>query len=355
MKKRIFAAFIALAMFATSAITSFAEYDPNKVVNDNEMSTRMAVAPEYSITINGADVEAPTPFEKDGNVMIPLRALTEALGFTVEWQGETGTIILSRGPVYITMSAFEDGYTFSKTAPAMLGTAPILIDGVTYVPVTFVDQILGGGYRFDENMVIAIYDAEYKNVALIEEINAEEKQITVNDIIMGEVVLNIADETYITDEEGTAVAFDDLEVGMTLKITYSEMMTRSLPPQNTPEVIVVKAGSPAMTLPSDEIVETVNVAVVGEVNVEENMVLVNDTVLGEVKLVFAEDASITGIDGAAIKVADLKEGMTLEVVYGEAMTMSLPPINNPVSVKVVSETPAVEITPVEPEVPAFTE
>ena len=136
MKKRIFAAFIALAMFATSAVTSFAEYDPDKVVNDNEMSTRMAVAPEFSITVNGAEVEAPVPFEADGNVMIPLRALTEALGYTVEWQGETGTIILSRGPVYITMSAFEDGYTFSRTAPMMLGTAPMLIDGVTYVPVT---------------------------------------------------------------------------------------------------------------------------------------------------------------------------------------------------------------------------
>ena len=47
------------------------------------------------------------------------------------------------------------------------------------------------GYRFDENNVIAIYDAEYKDVALIDAINAEEKQITVNDIIRGTVVLNI--------------------------------------------------------------------------------------------------------------------------------------------------------------------
>lgn len=352
MKKRIFAAFIALAMFATSAVTSFAEYDPNKVVDENAMSTKMAVAPEFSITVNGGEVEAPTPFETENDVMIPLRALTEALGFTVEWQGETGTIILSRGPVYITMNAFADGYTFSRTAPMMLGTAPILIDGVTYVPVTFVDEVLGGGYRFDENNVIAIYDAEYKNVALIDAINAEEKQITVNDIIRGAVVLNIADETYITDEDGTAVAFGDLEVGMTLKITYSEMMTRSLPPQNTPEVIVVKAGSPAMALPADELVETVDTAIVVEVNAEENMVLVNDTVRGRVKLVFAEDAVITGLDGAEIKIADLKEGMTLEVVYSEVMTMSLPPINNPVSVKVISETP-VEVEIAETEVPAY--
>lgn len=354
MKKRIFAAFAAAAVLAASTLTSFAEYDPNKVVNDNELSTRM-MTPEFKINVNGADIEAPTPFENDGIIMIPLRALTETLGFTVEWQGETGTIIMTKGPVYITMSAFADGYTFSKTAPMLLGAAPVLTDGVTYVPVNFVEEILGGAYRTDMDGTIRIIDSENKDVALIQTVNAEEKQLLVNDIVMGEVVLNIADETPITDEEGTAVAFADLEEGMTLKVSYSEAMTRSIPPMNTPNSITVLAGSPAMTIPSDKLVATDDVAIVAIVNAEENSVTVNDMVRGQVVLVIGEETAITGIDGAELKIADLKSGMTVEIVYGDIMTMSLPPINNPVSIKVISEHPVVQIDPVEPEGPAIAE
>ena len=274
------------------------------------------------------------------------------MGFSVEWQGETGTIILTKGPLYITMSAFEDGYTFSRMAPAQLGTAPILKNGVTYVPADFVTDILGGAYRIDENNLIKIYDSELKDTALIQSVNAEEKQITVNDIVMGEVVLNISEETYVTDEEGTVIPFEELTEGLTLKVTYSEIMTRSLPPMNTPYTIVVKSGSPAAALPSDELVETVDTAIVEIINEEESAVTVNDLVRGEVVLVISEETAITGMDGAEIKIADLKQGMTVELVYGEAMTMSLPPMNNPVSVKVISETPTVEIQPTE-EIEAF--
>lgn len=350
MKKRIFAAFAAMALLATT-FTSMAEYDPNKVVNDNEMSTKM-ITVDYNMALNGNGFESPEPFEgEDGMLMLPLRAMTEEMGFTVEWQGETSTIILTKGPVYITMNAHQDGYTFSRTAPMQLGTAPILKDGVTYVPANFVTDVLGGAYRTEENGTISIFDSELKDTALIQSVNAEEKQITVNDIVKGEVVLNIGEETYITDEEGTVVPFEELVEGLTLKVTYSEMMTRSLPPMNTPQTIVVKSGSPAMTLPSDEAVATADVAIIETIDAEEGTVTVNDLVRGAVVLVFGEDAAITGIDGAEIKLADLKAGMTVEIVYGDAMTMSLPPINNPVSVKVISETPAVQIDPVEPEAP----
>lgn len=367
MKKRIFAAFAAMAVLSAATVTSFAEYDPNKIVNDNEMSTRM-ITVDYNLNLNGNNFDSPEPYyNEDGVLMLPLRAMTEKMGFTVEWQGETGTIVLTNGPVYITMSAFEDGYTFSRTAPMMLGSAPVLTDGVTYVPANFVTDILGGAYRTEEDGTIRLFDSESKNVALIESVNAEEKQILVNDIVMGNVLLNISDETYITDEEGNTVAFDELVEGLTLKVGYSEIMTRSLPPMNTPDTIVVKAGSPAMPLPSDEEVASADTAIVEIVNGEENTVSVNDLVRGEVLLTIADETVITGIDGEEITLADIKEGMTIEIVYGEAMTMSLPPQNTPVSIKVISEEPIVqiepaeeleaypgpdaEITPVEPEAP----
>ncbi len=251
MIKRTLAVIAATAVLAASSVTSFAEYDPNKVVAENQIATKM-ITPEFKINVNGVEIAAPVPFENEGMLMLPLRAITETLGFDVEWQGETGTIILTKGPVYITMNAFEDGYTFSRTAPMMLGTAPILIDGVTFVPAEFITQVLSGAYRTEADGSIRIFDAETKDIALIESVNAEEKQIVVNDIVMGTVVLNISDETTITDEEGTPVEFEELVEGLTLKVTYGDAMTMSLPPINNPSVIVVKSGSPAMTLPSHE-------------------------------------------------------------------------------------------------------
>lgn len=337
MKKRIFAAFVAAAMLVTAAVSVSAEYDPNKVVDPNAISTKMLV-PQFKINVNSEDVEAPAPFEnEEGTLMIPLRALTEKLGFEVQWIGETGTIILTKGPVYITMSAFEDGYTFSKTAPMLLGTKPILIDGVTFIPVNFVTDVLKGAYKIEMDGTIKIYDEANSNIALIDEINAEEKQITVTDITKGKVVLNVSDETLVTDEEGNAVKFDELLVGNTLKVTYGEAMTMSLPPMNNPQVIVVKASSPAMTLPSDELVETeeVNkdVAVITAVDAKEGTITVNDSVRGEVVLVVSEETKLLSANGEEIKIEDIKPEIKAEIVYGEAMTMSLPPINNPVSVK----------------------
>ncbi len=251
MLKKTMAVIAATAVLAASTVISFAEYDPNKVVSENQIATKM-ITPEFKINVNGVEIDAPLPFEKEGMLMLPLRTITETLGYEVEWQGETGTIILTKGPVYITMNAFEDGYTFSRTAPMLLGTAPILIEGVTFVPAEFITQVIGGAYRTEADGSIKIFDAELKDIALIDAVNAEEKQITVNDIVMGTVVLNISEETTITDEEGNPVKFEELEEGLTLKVTYGEAMTMSLPPINNPSVIVVKSGSPAMTLPSDE-------------------------------------------------------------------------------------------------------
>lgn len=343
MKKRIFAIFTAMSL-AASAFTAFAEYDPGKDVAENEIATRTALAPSPIITVNGAELDAPDYFTKNDTVMFPLRAIAEALGFDVEWQGETGTIVLTRGPVYITLSAFEDGYTFSKTAPVKLGVAPILTEGTTFVPENFITEILDGAYAIDEAGNVKIVWGDMKDVVLITGVNAEDKQVTVSDIIKGEVVLNLGEEIPVTDEEGNAVAFADLKEGMTLKVRYGEIMTRSLPPQNVPASVVVLAGAPAVTLPSyEESKEDKRVVItITAVDEKENTVTVNDSLRGEVVLVVGE-CEITDEQGNNIAVSDLKAGETVTVEYGDAMTMSIPPLNNPKSIRVA---PVVGIIPV---------
>lgn len=320
-----------MAVLATTSITSLAEYDPSRTEPVVGIATK-AIASEALLNLNGVEHSIPAPYaNENGTLMIPLRAIAEAMGFTVQWHGETGDIVLKNGALYVKMNAFADGYSFSKMAAVKLGTAPIAENGMTFVPVEFITEVLGGDYRTLDNGGLKIVWGEMKDVAVISAIDADAKQLTVTDTIKGEVILNITDETYITDQDGNELSFADLTDGLTLKVTYSEMMTRSIPPQNAPQVIVVMDGSPAAVLPSAE--ATDKTIVIGEVNAEENTITVTDSEMGEVVLAIG-NTEISDADGNKITIDALESGMKVEVEYGEVMTMSLPPVNNPISIKI---------------------
>ena len=74
------------------------------------------------ITVNGQEIEKTTITNPEGIKMIPLRAVCESLGFTVEWDDDNRMITISDMPLYITLTPDADGYTFARTAPLMLGT-----------------------------------------------------------------------------------------------------------------------------------------------------------------------------------------------------------------------------------------
>lgn len=70
--------------------------------------------------------------------------------------------------------------------------------------------------------------------------------------------------------------------------------------------------------------------VVAEVN--EEQILFNDDVRGEVLLNKSEGVIVTDSEGNSVDINDIKVDDKLTVEYNEAMTMSLPPINNPKSI-----------------------
>jgi len=87
------------------------------------------------IIVNGVKIDAPAPFVNDaGFVMVPLRAVAEALGFTVTWDEETQSVMLNNS---ISLSIGKDYYTYARMAPIELGAAPELRDDRTFVPLIF--------------------------------------------------------------------------------------------------------------------------------------------------------------------------------------------------------------------------
>ena len=105
------------------------------------------------IVINGEIIEAPAPYYNNGVVMVPLRAIAEALGFDVNWDEEVQGVRLG---VAINLWIGKDYYTVGRMAPIELGAAPELNDVYTYVPYTFFRDVVSGYniYTFNGQVII---------------------------------------------------------------------------------------------------------------------------------------------------------------------------------------------------------
>ncbi len=319
-QKRLIAGVATAAFMATSAMSALGAE---------------GVKPMYHVNVNGELVESAQVYvDSDNTVMIPLRSVTEQMGFTVTWNPETKRIELVRGPVYVTLTQDQDGYTFSRTAPMMLGKAPETVNDLTYVPSSFFDEILQGEIAIETNGDINITYGEETDgdididgtedvtaapSATIQEINGNE--VLVEDSVQGQVRLLISDETKITDKDGNAITLEDLEAGMLLSVEYSAIMGTSEPPVNTPVSIqVLPALDEGMAV--DPIADLQTEAAVLEVG--EDWLLINDGTM-DIQLNVSEETALTNAKGEKITLADIEKDDVVDAVYSAAMTRSLPP------------------------------
>lgn len=89
-----------------------------------------------------------------GVIMVPLRHIAEALGFNVMWNGEMQLVMLSDS---FTLTIGRDAYVdMSKDEPVTLGTAPVIREGRTFVPLHFFRDVIpmNNAYFFENQIVI---------------------------------------------------------------------------------------------------------------------------------------------------------------------------------------------------------
>ncbi|MBQ8301593.1 MAG: copper amine oxidase N-terminal domain-containing protein, partial [Clostridia bacterium] len=103
-------------------------------------------APEATVAPTEAPVvetiKASTSFAtENGTVMVPLREIAETLGFTVEWDGATRSVMLNSGKYSLKID--ENSYVAGRMMPVELGSAPVIKNDLTFVPVEYFTQVLG--------------------------------------------------------------------------------------------------------------------------------------------------------------------------------------------------------------------
>lgn len=147
MKKTI-SLMLALASISSMGVSAMAA---------NDTSEPMLIAPAPSVVataqrqfvVNGKAMQLDSYTTKNGTLMVPVRALAEALGFKVTWNN--GEVNINDGEMqcdlcigeeqYVVYTAIKDAAGMS--APFTLGSAPVLKDDKTYVPVKLFVSLFG--------------------------------------------------------------------------------------------------------------------------------------------------------------------------------------------------------------------
>lgn len=102
------------------------------------------------IVVNNGTIKAPAAYlNEEGLVMVPLRAIAEALGFDVTWNQQLQRVTIGED-IYLTIG--EDNYANEKT----LGAPPVIMEGRTFVPLSFFREVanMNNAYVFESQIVI---------------------------------------------------------------------------------------------------------------------------------------------------------------------------------------------------------
>ena len=119
-----------------------AQAPTNKVILLDRASDRKVTNKEI-VVINNKQIDLKSKLyeTKDGVIMIPLREISEKLGYEVKWNQKDFSVEVSKGAQWNRVKIGENNYNFAKMA-FELETAPELKDATTYVPVSYLNRVL---------------------------------------------------------------------------------------------------------------------------------------------------------------------------------------------------------------------
>ena len=112
------------------------------------------------LVVDGVEIETDVaPVLEENRTLVPIRAVTEALGFEVAWDPDTRTATLTRGETTIVLTA-DNPEVLVNGEPVTLDVAPAIRSDRMMVPVRFVAEQIGLEVGWDqETMTVLIGSA----------------------------------------------------------------------------------------------------------------------------------------------------------------------------------------------------
>lgn len=117
----------------------------------------VAAAP-VSVTLNGSPIPFDTaPYIENGRVMVPMRGILESLGYSVQWENETKTVLATKGEVAISLPLDSTTVTVNNTEVTI--DTPARLNGTrTFVPLRFLAEYSGADVRWDNTTFTVIIE-----------------------------------------------------------------------------------------------------------------------------------------------------------------------------------------------------
>ena len=128
------------------------------------VSTVALAAPgdDVTVTLDGEQVAFDQPpVIQEGRTLVPMRAIFEAMGASVDWDGATRTVTSTRGDVTIVLTI--DSSTMTRNGQAIALDVPAqILNGRTLVPIRAIGDAFGADVKWDgaTRSVTIVSDAE---------------------------------------------------------------------------------------------------------------------------------------------------------------------------------------------------
>jgi len=108
-----------------------------------------------NVLMNGEPIAFDVPPQNvDGRIMVPFRAVGEAIGAKVDWNADTNSVWMYRNGSYIGLTIGDESIRMGKMGgpeiSVELDVAPLIVNGRTLVPVRAVSEGLNCDVKWDE-------------------------------------------------------------------------------------------------------------------------------------------------------------------------------------------------------------
>lgn len=124
-----------------------AQTTPNKIIVLSQQ-----IEDKINIIVEDVIIDAPNAYISEaGNVMVPVRAISEALGYEVNWNSDERSVKIGND---VTFKVLEPNYSSEGTV-VTLEEASVIINDRTFVPLSFFKEVIKVNVvSFFENNVI---------------------------------------------------------------------------------------------------------------------------------------------------------------------------------------------------------
>lgn len=113
------------------------------IETDDMTITEYTGADAIKIYVNNKRIKPDTnPLIVNDRTMVPIRAVAEALGYSVKWFGESQTVSMQKGNDLIQLSIGSESL-YHNTANIIIDVAPMIYEDRTYLPVRAVTEAMG--------------------------------------------------------------------------------------------------------------------------------------------------------------------------------------------------------------------